>query len=110
MRYLTYIAVVLFTFSVADAFAQSERKLVREGNSQYDDGNFAEAEVEYRKALDENPNYYKGKFNLGDAMYNLENFEESGKLFDELAEANLTPGQKAAVHYNQGNNLMKQQK
>jgi len=110
MRYLTYIALVLFTLSVADAFAQSERKLVRKGNSEYKEGNFSEAEVEYRKALSENPNYYKGKFNLGDAMYNLENFEESGKIFNELAEANLSPEQKAKVHYNQGNNLMQQQK
>jgi len=110
MRYLTYIALVLFTLSFADAFAQSEKKLVRKGNSEYEEGKFSEAEVEYRKALSENPNYYKGKFNLGDAMYNLENFEESGKIFNELAEANLSPEQKAKVHYNQGNNLMQQQK
>lgn len=95
---------------MVDASAQSEKKLVREGNRDYDEGNFAEAEVEYRKALDDNPNYYKGKFNLGDAMYNQENFEESGKIFNELAEANLSPEQKSKVHYNQGNNLMKGQK
>lgn len=110
MRYLIYIVSVLLTFCMVDLSAQSERKLVRQGNSEYEDGNFAEAEVEYRKALTENPNYYKGKFNLGDAMYNLENFEESGKIFNELAEANLSPEQKSKVHYNQGNNLMKEQK
>jgi tetratricopeptide (TPR) repeat protein len=101
---------VLLTFSLVDLSAQSEKKLVRQGNSEYEDGNFAEAEVEYRKALTENPNYYKGKFNLGDAMYNLENYEESGKIFNELAEANLNPEQKSKVHYNQGNNLMQEQK
>ena len=110
MKYLIYIVSVLLTFCMVDASAQSEKKLVREGNRDYDEGNFAEAEVEYRKALDDNPNYYKGKFNLGDAMYNQENFEESGKIFNELAEANLSPEQKSKVHYNQGNNLMKGQK
>jgi tetratricopeptide (TPR) repeat protein len=110
MKYLIYIVSVLLTFSLVDLSAQSEKKLVRQGNSEYEDGNFAEAEVEYRKALTENPNYYKGKFNLGDAMYNLENYEESGKIFNELAEANLSPEQKSKVHYNQGNNLMQEQK
>ena len=91
-------------------FAQSEKKMVRSGNDMFEEGNFTEAEVLYRKALTENPNYYKGKFNLGDAMYEQENFEESGKIFNELVEANLTPEQKAGVYYNQGNNLMKEQK
>lgn len=110
MKYLIYILSVAFTICLVDVSAQSEKKLVRQGNSDYEDGNFAEAEVEYRKALTENPNYYKGKFNLGDAMYNQQNYEESGKIFNELAEANLTPEQKSKVHYNQGNNLMKEQK
>lgn len=110
MRYLIYISSFLVVFLTLDLSAQSEKKMVREGNGEYEDGNFSEAEVQYRKALTKNPNYYNGKFNLGDAMYEQENFEESAKLFDELAEANLAPEQKAKVHYNQGNNLMQAQK
>lgn len=110
MRYLIYISSFLVVFLTLDLPAQSEKKMVREGNGEYEDGNFSEAEVQYRKALTKNPNYYNGKFNLGDAMYEQENFEESAKLFDELAEANLAPEQKAKVHYNQGNNLMQAQK
>jgi tetratricopeptide (TPR) repeat protein len=101
------ITALLFTLG---GFAQGERKLVRSGNGQYDDGNFSEAEVQYRKALDENPNYFKGKFNLGDAMYEQQNFEESAKLFNDLAEANITDEQKAGVFYNLGNNFMQGQK
>lgn len=106
----TILLIILTIIVSASIFAQSERKMVRSGNSQYDDGNYSEAEVRYRKALDENPNYYKGKFNLGDAMYKQENYEESGKLFNELAEANLSDEEKASVYYNLGNNLMKAEK
>lgn len=105
-----FILIILsLSLSVA-MFAQGEKKLVRSGNGEYGDGNFSEAEVRYRKALDENPNYYKGKFNLGDAMYQQENYEESAKLFNELAEANLEDEAKANVYYNLGNNLMKGKK
>ena len=68
--------MLIYLFGLDCLSAQSERKLVREGNNQYEEGNFSDAEVQYRKALTENPNYYKGKFNLGDAMYNQENYEE----------------------------------
>ena len=90
--------------------AQSERKLVRTGNSEYEGGNYSEAEVNYRKALDENPNYFNGKFNLGDAMYEQENYEESGKIFNDLTEANITDEQKAEAYYNMGNTFLKAQK
>ncbi len=105
-----YFIILAFLMSGLIVSAQSEKKMVRSGNNLYEDGDFAEAEVQYRKALTENTNYYKGKFNLGDAMYEQENFEESGKIFDELVEANLAPDQKAGVFYNKGNNLMKEQK
>lgn len=105
-----YFIILALLISGLILSAQSEKKMVRSGNNMYEDGDFAEAEVQYRKALTENANYYKGKFNLGDVMYEQENFEESGKIFNELVEANLSPEQKASVYYNQGNNLMKEQK
>lgn len=107
IKIIISLFVVFITLAVQ---AQSERKLVRSGNSEYEDGNFTEAEVQYRKALDQNPNYFNGKFNLGDAMYEQENYEESGKLFNELTEANLTDEQKAGAYYNLGNTFLKAQK
>lgn len=107
MRLLILSTIALL--AVITLNAQGEKKLVRSGNSQYEEGNFDEAEVRYRKALDENPNYFKGKFNLGDAMYQQENYEESAKIFNDLAEAKLSDLEKADVYYNLGNNLMKAQ-
>lgn len=109
MGFRLIIGLILTTITLS-SYAQSERKLVRSGNSEYEDGNFSDAEVQYRKALDENPNSFKGKFNLGDAMYEQENFEESAKIFNDLTEANLTDEQKASAYYNLGNNLLKAEK
>ncbi|PLW99790.1 MAG: hypothetical protein C0591_02225 [Marinilabiliales bacterium] len=104
-----HIIIILF-LTATHMMGQSEKKLVREGNNLYEEGNYQEAEIEYRKALAEKPDYVKGKFNLGDAMYGQENYEESGKIFNELGETAKTPAAKSGSWYNLGNTLMNQQK
>ena len=102
--------IVLLVFTVASASAQNPRKHIRKGNDAFEEGNFADAEVDYRKAVSANPDYYKGKFNLGDAMYEQKNMEESGKIFSELAESAEKPEVKSNALYNLGNTLMVQKK
>ncbi|NOX86340.1 MAG: tetratricopeptide repeat protein [Chlorobi bacterium] len=109
MRYRLLILIVLGLFS-SGLYAQNAKKYVRKGNKQFEKGEFSDAEVQYRKALDKDPNSFKGKFNLGDAMYKQDNYEESGKLFNELSAANLTPEVRAKSFYNLGNTLMKAKK
>lgn len=110
IKHIDIIFGLLLVLGSAILQAQNPRKMVREGNNQYEEGEFADAEVRYRKALEKNPNYFKGKFNLGDAMYEQENFEESSKIFNELSERQLKPEEKANVLFNLGNNLMSVQK
>jgi Ca-activated chloride channel homolog len=109
-KYINKILLLLFVFGTFTSFAQSSKKLVREGNNKYEDGDFSDAEVQYRKALTKDPNYYKGKFNLGDAMYQQKNYKESGKIFDDLAQRKLDPNAKSGVYYNLGNSLMSEKK
>lgn len=101
---------MVFALGVATGYSQSEKKRIRQGNSEYKEGNFQEAEKEYRKALMEKPGYAKGTFNLGDAMYEQENYEESNKLFTEVTERVTNTGQKSAAYYNLGNSYMKENK
>jgi tetratricopeptide (TPR) repeat protein len=110
MKIKSIYIIGLMVFLGVQLFGQSEKKLVREGNNLYEDGNFQEAEIEYRKALSEKPDYHKGKFNLGDAMYSQENFGESGKIYSELGEISKTAEIKSGSWYNLGNSLMQQQK
>ena len=110
MKIKSIYIIGLMVFLGVQLFGQSEKKLVREGNNRYEEGNFQEAEIEYRKALSEKPDYHKGKFNLGDAMYSQENYEESGKIYTELGEISKSPNVKSGSWYNLGNSLMQQQK
>ena len=95
---------------VFNAFSQSEKKSIREGNREYRKGNFIDSEISYRSALEENPSSFKGNFNLGDAMYKQENFEEATKIFEELSALNLSPKEKAEIFHNLGNSYFKQEK
>ena len=107
IKYLFFGFVFLSGISL---YSQSEKKLIREGNDLFEDENYSEAEIEYRKSLTEKPGYYKGTFNLGDAMYKQENFEESGKLFNEVAEISNDKNIKASAYYNLGNTFLSDNK
>lgn len=114
MRRLIFLTI-LCTFSVL-AFGQNERKHIRSGNKIYMDAvkdstkidtvKFADAETEYRKALNKKPNDLKWNFNLADAIYKQGRFDEAAAKFGELGEKMETPVEKARVYHNMGNSQL----
>jgi Ca-activated chloride channel family protein len=106
LRVAILVLISLLSASALPSFGQKEKKLIREGNTLYDKGKFKEAEMNYRKALDANKNSPGGLFNLGDAVYQQRNFEESSKIFGNLAGSNLSSTDKASVFHNFGNSLL----
>ena len=109
VRYISS-SILLLSIGVGLAFGQSERKSIREGNKEFKKDNFVDAEVSYRSALDQNPESYKANFNLGDALYKQEKFEESAQLFNDLSDQKVNDKDKAKIYHNLGNTLFKQQK
>ncbi len=104
-KYFILLLLVSVSFGVS---AQSTKNLVRKGNKLFEQQKYQDAEVKYRKALEKKPNYVKGKFNLGDAVYQEKNYKEAAKIFSELGEKAQTKEQKANSWYNLGNSLMQQ--
>ena len=74
--------ILIYTTSV---FAQKENKFIRSGNNQYEDQKYKEAEVDYMKALEKNPESFKGQYNLGGALYKQENYKDAGDLYNSIA-------------------------
>ncbi|MBN1651555.1 MAG: tetratricopeptide repeat protein [Bacteroidales bacterium] len=101
------IVLIVFAFSFVFAHAQSDKNLVRQGNKLYQKDNFTDAELNYRKALDKNPNSLSGTFNLADAMYEQENFEKSAEIFAKIGQADLAKDKKSMAYYNLGNSFLK---
>lgn len=102
MKWMILLTMILL--SVA-AFAQPDRKYVRKGNNDYKDGNYQQAEVEYRKALEGNPASYKADFNLGNALYKQKQYDAAAAKYAGLAEKESDRQKLGRYYYNLGNAL-----
>ena len=105
MRTLTTILSLFIVSSMA--IAQSERSLIRDGNGAYKQGKFADAEVNYRKALNKNQEIESGTFNLGDALYKQGRFDEAAEQYRIAATRQHENDAKAQALHNLGNSLVK---
>ena len=103
---LFILFILGFSFST---LAQSERKITRKGNSQYETGNFVDAEINYKKAIEKNADLLEAEFNLGDALMKQERFDEALEAFDKVSSTTENPTLKANALHNKGNVLLSQQ-
>lgn len=116
-RLILIILVIAFSVTV---FGQNERKHIRSGNKLFMDAvkdttkidtvKFSNAETEYRKALNKKPNDLQWNFNLADAIYKQQRFDEAAGKFAELAEKMENPQEKGRVLHNLGNSQLMNQK
>ncbi len=96
--------IIVFPISLV---AQSDKDLVRKGNKEFSNGEYNEAEINYRKALDKNPTNTTAQFNLGDAMYLQEDYEKAAEVFSKTELKGKSSVEKSSVYYNYGNSLLK---
>ncbi len=103
-------AAVLMMFCTCLLFGQTDRSLVREGNSLYKQDKYADAETNYRKALEKNKEMNQGVFNLGDALYKQGRYDEAAEQYRNWAAKETDPSAKAQALHNLGNSLLKGKK
>lgn len=97
------VAVVGLLLVVAtSALAQSDRQLVRQGNKQFREGNHAEAEVSYRKAVEKNPRHAQAQYNLGNALLGQCKNSAAVSQFETAAKLETNPLRKAQAYHNIG--------
>jgi len=121
MSSLKYILFLVFVGIAFLSNAQQERKHIRHGNRDYDKAmvdsltvdttKYLDAELNYRKALEKEPNNWDASYNLANSLYKQGKFEESTKQFQ--AVATLDSGDKdktAQAYHNLGNSLLQASK
>lgn len=92
------------------SFGQKDNVHIREGNKKYEKGDFAAAKEDYMKAIEINPNRFASAFNLGDALFKEEKFEEAAKQFGIISESTSDKTQKSKAYHNMGNAFLKAEK
>lgn len=96
----------MFLLLLIPLYGQNERKVIREGIRAYDEENFAEAEVEFRKAGSINQELYEAEFNTGAALYAQEKYEETVKQYESLLSHTDDEKETASIWHNIGNSLL----
>ena len=84
-RFFALSAILMF--SLAQGYAQTDKKEVRKGNRLFDKGEYKEAEVEYRKALIKDSLSVAAQYNLANTLYKMKNPEEAAKTYAPLADS-----------------------
>ena len=111
-KYITTIFIACFSFFTAGAqfLKPQPEKFVRNGNKLYEQKKYKEATAAYQKALEKNPTYVPGMFNLGNSLYQQKQYEASRKVMSNAVKTSKDKGSKAGANYNIGNTYMSEQK
>ena len=97
------VATLIVLLLVAGtAAAQSDRQLVRQGNKQFKAGNFADAEVAYRKAIEKNPRNPQAVYNLGLSLMRQQKDSAAVQQFMDAGKMETNPIRRAQSYHNAG--------
>ena len=107
---IVFVAMFISTIFQVQTNAQSTRELVNDGVELYNEQKFADAEVNFKKGAEKNPQNFEAKFNLGDAYYKQQRYDEAMKSFQSAFVDAKDDLEKAKLYYNIGNSLIKSQK
>jgi len=106
---INYQGIIILFFLVlisTGANAQADKKFIREGNKEFGDKKYSDAEIAYRRAYDKNKESSDAVFNAGDALYMQKKYEDAGKQFMENHNMSEDKNKRAASLYNLGNSLL----
>ena len=97
-------AAMLFLLLVAaSSSAQTtDRQYIRQGNKLFGTGDFANAEVSYRKALEKNPRNPQAAYNLGNALMAQKKDSAAIVQFESAAKMETNPLRKYQSYHNMG--------
>ena len=111
MRWIKILLVYILALIAVNAFAQKERKYIRQGNNEFENANYENSEVSYRKAVDlEENKSHETAFNVGDALYKQEKYEDAINQFNSIADLDISKEEKAKIYHNLGNSLLQSDK
>lgn len=108
------IKIILYSISflllVTNGFSQSNRSTLNDGVDKYEEKKFTEAEVDFRKVVENSPKNFEANFNLGNSYYKQEKYDDAIKSFTSSLESAKDNESKAKVFHNIGNSLLKSNK
>ncbi len=109
MKRSNLISIILMLMGIISAYGQNDRKVIRDGVRAFNEGEFGESEIQFRKAESINQESYEAEFNTGAALYAQEKYEETVKQYESLLDQTDDVGKTAQIWHNIGNSLLEAQ-
>lgn len=107
------ILLLILSLLAVDAAAQQypERRQVRKGNRAYEKGNYQDAAGRYMRALGADPASFEAHYNLGNALYRQQMYDQAAQVLQQTAADSLAASlDRAQAFYNLGNTQFQQKK
>ena len=106
-RFFLIILSLILSFQV---FSQTDRSLVRKGNREYNENQFNNAEVFYKKSLLKTPTFPQANYNLGNTYYKQKRYDKALEQYQKTL-VNLKDKKIAAqTYHNIGNSFLEKYK
>lgn len=97
------ILLLLMLLAASAASGQkTARDYLRSGNKLYKDSLFVKAEVDYRKALEQDPKSTDALYNLGNALLMQQKAKEAMEQFEAASRLETDKGKLAQIFHNMG--------
>ena len=96
------VVTIFLLMITVSTFAQTDRQYLRQGNKQFNAGDYANAEVSYRKAIEKNPRNPQAIYNLGNALMAQKKDSASIEQFQNAARLETNPLRKYQSFHNIG--------
>lgn len=103
-RLLNFLLVSMLSFIATSVSAQNtnERDHLRMGNRLYNDSLYAKAEVEYRKAIEKNPQYAHAHYNLGNTLVMQGKPKEAMQAYEDAVKYEKNKSRLSQNYHNMG--------
>lgn len=96
------LLLIMLLLAFQDATAQTDRKLIRQGNRQFRNQHYEDAEATYRKASAANAQNPEAQYNLGCALMAQQKDSMAMKCFQNSAQLHTDKQRKAQAYHNMG--------
>ena len=106
---ISILIFCLFLTSFCDAQTK-KRTLFKKGNKLFSDSIYEESEINYRKSLEQDQDFFKAKYNLANSVFKQERYDESETLYSAILNQSEVKEENNKVQYNLATSQLKQNK
>jgi Ca-activated chloride channel homolog len=104
---LRFLLLCISCLSAVNTFAQTEKKILREGNRKYKTGKYVDAEKNYLQSINEKQGYLKAEYNLGNTYYKQGKYSEAADQFENVIKSTNNQDTLSHAFHNLGNSYLK---